>query len=215
MTVSTRVREESGFGLVELLIAMTVMVVGITALVAGMSSGMVAVKRAGDESTAAALADTQMEAYRALPNCAIYLEAIHDHFGSAPPTPPTVRSSDITERIKTNAPLLEPAAARRSTTPTNLTMPHQLRTGADGRSYWVDTYIVDLDRSQRHARQGGHARRPRPEGHDQHEDARRTSRPNSRPQPAATNPVDSDQRSTGCRPQTRPKRGRRHGRIHI
>ena len=69
MTVSTRVREESGFGLVELLIAMTVMVVGITALVAGMSSGMVAVKRAGDESTAAALADTQMEAYRALPNC--------------------------------------------------------------------------------------------------------------------------------------------------
>ena len=42
MTVSTRVREESGFGLVELLIAMTVMVVGITALVAGMSSGMVA-----------------------------------------------------------------------------------------------------------------------------------------------------------------------------
>ncbi len=74
MTVSTRVREESGFGLVELLIAMTVMVVGITALVAGMSSGMVAVKRAGDESTAAALADTQMEAYRALPNCAIYLD---------------------------------------------------------------------------------------------------------------------------------------------
>ena len=73
MTVSTRVREESGFGLVELLIAMTVMVVGITALVAGLSSGIFAVKRAGDESTAAALADTQMEAYRALPNCAIYL----------------------------------------------------------------------------------------------------------------------------------------------
>ena len=64
MTVSTRVREESGFGLVELLIAMTVMVVGITALVAGMSSGFVAVKRAADESTAAALADKQMEAYR-------------------------------------------------------------------------------------------------------------------------------------------------------
>ncbi len=42
MTISTRVREESGFGLVELLIAMTVMVVGITALVAGMSSGFVA-----------------------------------------------------------------------------------------------------------------------------------------------------------------------------
>ena len=39
MTVSTRVREESGFGLVELLIAMTVMVVGITALVAAHELG--------------------------------------------------------------------------------------------------------------------------------------------------------------------------------
>ena len=78
MTISTRVREESGFGLVELLIAMTVMVVGITAIVAGLSSGIVAVKRAADESTAAALADAQMEAYRALPNCAIYLDDLHD-----------------------------------------------------------------------------------------------------------------------------------------
>ena len=61
MTISTRVREESGFGLVELLIAMTVMVVGITALVAGMSSGMVALQRAAKSSTAAAVADIQME----------------------------------------------------------------------------------------------------------------------------------------------------------
>jgi Tfp pilus assembly protein PilV len=64
MTLSTRTREEAGFGLVELLIAMTVMVVGITAIVAAMSSGIVAVNRAAHESTAAAVADRQMEEYR-------------------------------------------------------------------------------------------------------------------------------------------------------
>ena len=75
MTFSTRVRDEAGFGLVELLIAMTVMAIGISAIVAGMSSGFIAVNRARDASTAAAVADKQMEAYRALPNCAIYLDA--------------------------------------------------------------------------------------------------------------------------------------------
>ena len=64
MTLSTRARDEAGFGLVELLIAMTVMVVGITAIVAAMSSGFVAVRRAAHESTAAAVADKQMEEYR-------------------------------------------------------------------------------------------------------------------------------------------------------
>ena len=66
MSISSRVREESGFGLVELLIAMTIMVVGITALVAALSSGMVTLNRAAKASTAAAVADIQMEALRAL-----------------------------------------------------------------------------------------------------------------------------------------------------
>jgi prepilin-type N-terminal cleavage/methylation domain-containing protein len=64
VTISTRVREQSGFGLVELLIAMTVMAIGISAIVAGLSSGMVALNRASHASTAATLADIQMEGYR-------------------------------------------------------------------------------------------------------------------------------------------------------
>jgi type II secretory pathway pseudopilin PulG len=84
VAISTRVREESGFGLVELLIAMTVMVVGITALVAGLSSGFLAVNRAAQASTAAAVADIQMEGYRALkfdsiaPTCAVLASASMD-----------------------------------------------------------------------------------------------------------------------------------------
>ncbi len=57
-------KSEGGFGLVELLIAMVVMSIGITAIVAGYSSGILAVDRAKVGTTAGALADRQMEAYR-------------------------------------------------------------------------------------------------------------------------------------------------------
>jgi type II secretory pathway pseudopilin PulG len=50
--------------LVELLIAMVVMSIGIAALVAGFSSGVVSINRAHLASTTAALADKQMELYR-------------------------------------------------------------------------------------------------------------------------------------------------------
>jgi Tfp pilus assembly protein PilV len=71
--VVQRARSQEGFGLVELMIAMTVLVVGILALVAGLSSGYFALNRAGQRATAAALADSQMEKYRALPYSSIGL----------------------------------------------------------------------------------------------------------------------------------------------
>ena len=51
-------------GLVELLIAMTVMSIGVFALVAGLSSGFGSINRASKASTAATLADQQMEQFR-------------------------------------------------------------------------------------------------------------------------------------------------------
>ena len=62
--MTARLRDQSGFGLVELLIAMTVMAIGIFALVAGFSSGFSAINRAGKTSTAGAIADQRMESYR-------------------------------------------------------------------------------------------------------------------------------------------------------
>ena len=60
-----RLQNEKGFGLVELLVAMTVMSIGIVALVAGFSSGFGAINRASHNSTAGTLADQQMEALQA------------------------------------------------------------------------------------------------------------------------------------------------------
>jgi type II secretory pathway pseudopilin PulG len=53
--------------LVELLIAMLVMALGISAIVAGFSSGLLSVGRARQASTVGTLADKQMEIYRQAP----------------------------------------------------------------------------------------------------------------------------------------------------
>jgi type II secretory pathway pseudopilin PulG len=106
LTISTRVREESGFGLVELLIAMTVMVIGITALVAGLSSGFVAVNRAAQASTAAAVADIQMEGYRALnfdsiaPTCAVAASASADCPQTISAAGPDGRNYPVAKRVR-------------------------------------------------------------------------------------------------------------------
>jgi type II secretory pathway pseudopilin PulG len=71
---------EEGLGLVELLIAMVIMAVGIAALVAGFSSGILSVNRARVTSTAGALADKQMELYRQMPFASLPV---------GPQTPPT------------------------------------------------------------------------------------------------------------------------------
>src|SRR3954447_17543521 len=57
-------RSEAGFGLVELLIAMVVLSIGITAIVAGYSSAILAVNRAKSTTTAGTIADQKMEMYR-------------------------------------------------------------------------------------------------------------------------------------------------------
>ena len=141
MTFSTRVRDEAGFGLVELLIAMTVMAIGISAIVAGMSSGFVAVNRARDASTAAAVADKQMEAYRALPNCAIYLDA-GTIPGGGTPYANQIGVYSATQ-IVASGPVTPPLRQCSGPPSTNLHNAHQQLPGADGRLYWVDTYMVE------------------------------------------------------------------------
>ena len=70
-----RLRSEEGFGLIELLMAMVMLNIGILAIVAAFNSGAVTLNRASRTSTAAALADQQMELYRAIPYASIALDA--------------------------------------------------------------------------------------------------------------------------------------------
>jgi type II secretory pathway pseudopilin PulG len=68
-----RSSREGGFGMVELLIAISVLSIGILAVFTLMNSGMVQIQRAAAVSTAAALAEGRMENFRAVKFTAIGL----------------------------------------------------------------------------------------------------------------------------------------------
>lgn len=59
-------RDERGFGMVELLAAMSIMVVGLLAVFTLFQSGIIAIRQAGHKTTAAVIADSEMEKFRAV-----------------------------------------------------------------------------------------------------------------------------------------------------
>jgi Tfp pilus assembly protein PilV len=64
--LSARIRDERAFGMIELLAAMTVMLVGIMAVFALFQTGLIQIRRASTVTTASALADAEMEKFRAI-----------------------------------------------------------------------------------------------------------------------------------------------------
>jgi Tfp pilus assembly protein PilV len=71
--LDARARGEHGFGMIELLASMTVMLVGIFAVFAVFQSGIVQIRRASMMTTAAAIGDAEMEKFRAIRNDSIGL----------------------------------------------------------------------------------------------------------------------------------------------
>jgi Tfp pilus assembly protein PilV len=62
----TLLRDERGFGLVEMVAALTVMMIGLLAVFSMFQSGLITIQRASTTTTAAALADAEMEELRAI-----------------------------------------------------------------------------------------------------------------------------------------------------
>lgn len=116
--------------LVELLIAMMVLTVGILALVAAYSSGYVALNRATRVSSATLVADSQMERFRALQFSAIQLNTT---CGTSC-TEDTTYTGDAAYSSAT-------AVTGCSSTTESTCLPTQTKTGPDGKSYRLDTYI--------------------------------------------------------------------------
>jgi Tfp pilus assembly protein PilV len=133
--VRVRLRSEGGFGLVELLIAMLMLNIGLLAVVAAFSSGIVSLNRASRITTASVLADQQMELYRALTYNAIRLDA--------------TAAAGVDNAYKCDSAL--GASCPNSTSslitatcsgPPDECNPSRVVTGADRKSYRIDTFIV-------------------------------------------------------------------------
>jgi type II secretory pathway pseudopilin PulG len=140
--VHLRAREESGFGMLELLMAMVMLNVGILAIVAAFSSGSTALARASRISTAAALANKQMEVYRGLRYNNIVFAT--DEWNSALADSTYTADSVYTQNMQSPvAPkgLVPTVTLCPTSVPTPACDPSYTTTGADNRSYRVDTYL--------------------------------------------------------------------------
>ncbi len=135
-----RLRGEKGFGMLELLMAMTMLNIGILALVASLSSGTRALQRAGKVSTASVLADSQMERYRGLKYTSITYDSSQWTAATAVPT----YTADPAYYANQSPQPSRPATVT-CTTPVSSypeCQPIQTVTGPDHHRYRVDTYIV-------------------------------------------------------------------------
>lgn len=135
-------RSEEGFGLVELLVSMIMLNIGLLAVVAAFNSGALALKSAGEISTASVVGDKQMELYRALKYTEIALDTTAVGTANGDPH----YQCDLANKI-------DPAGAcgggnqqaqqlKTCGTLTPQCDPRQTVTGPDQRAYRVDTYIV-------------------------------------------------------------------------
>jgi len=150
--------------MVELLMAMTVMSIALTAMIVVFTTSIFATRRSSQLTTAAFLADAQMEAYRAMTSRDIGLDlsagtvsALDSNYTNDPAcansstaktcsvngvastlTAPTGASPDSCTTINTwysnTLPCTPSRTVSSSTTPAS----------PDGRSYRVDTYIIQL-----------------------------------------------------------------------
>lgn len=123
-------RGEEGQTLIELLIAMMVLTVGILALVAAYSSGYAALNRATRVSSATLVADAQMERFRALQYSAIQLNT-----GCG--TNCTEDSTFTGDSAYNSTAQVTGCSSSTETT----CLPTQTKTGPDGKSYRLDTYV--------------------------------------------------------------------------
>ena len=105
----------------------------VIAVFAAFNSGIVSLRRAANVSTAAALAETQMERYRALTYDVIYLDTTS--YGNADAT-----YKGDSALAGNPAPTVVTASCPGVPESCN---PSRVATGPDGRSYRVDTYIVN------------------------------------------------------------------------
>ena len=69
-----RLQDESGFGLLELLISLVILNIALFATITAFNASTVAIARSGKVTAATSVADKQMEIYRSLQNCAIWLD---------------------------------------------------------------------------------------------------------------------------------------------
>ena len=137
-----RVAGSDGFGIIEVVVAMVILSLAIMALMSVFTASALSLHRSGQRGTAVSMAESQMEIYRTLAFTGIRIDGTliptastntyvsgHTADASIPPSTGQALAGQNGDAACPSATL--PAAC----------YPVQTVTGADGRSYTVDTYV--------------------------------------------------------------------------
>jgi prepilin-type N-terminal cleavage/methylation domain-containing protein len=134
--LSQRSHDEGGFGLIELLIALTVLAVGVLATVGLFESSLLHLGRATKITTAAAVGEQEMEQFRAVTYSAIGLEPTA--FATAATNATYIGDGACASTCMSAG----PADGQTVTVTGSPFAPSKTVTGADGKQYRADTYIL-------------------------------------------------------------------------
>lgn len=160
-----RFRDEQGLLMMDLLIAIFMLTVALTAMLVVFTSGLIAIRNAGYKSTATALADEQMQTYRMMTARDIgldlsagtvsALDSTYTHDAACANPPGSSTATCVINGVTTT----ETAPTGSDTCPTTIDTwyadtdpckPSRTVTSAttpaspDGHAYRIDTYIVQL-----------------------------------------------------------------------
>src|SRR5579871_3913793 len=133
MLMWTRVKNEEGFLLIELIVSTLILSIALLALIGAYSFGYFAIGSAGQNSAAGLLANNQLELYTSLPYSSIGLDAT---------TLTSVKSSDPTYSTDESAlPVSGSDVTINGCGSSAQCSPVQTLTGADHKTYKVETFI--------------------------------------------------------------------------
>src|SRR5205807_1848954 len=147
----TRLHEESGQSLIEIMIALIFISVAVAAVLSLMTAGAISLQRSGQKGTALTLADKQLETFRAIgysyirlnhnlvPVSGVYTTANSTDSSIPASTPLCTTDGQLSCLVTDGTTGTQPCTATPTCTPSVQTV-----TGPDGRSYEIDTYITFL-----------------------------------------------------------------------
>jgi type II secretory pathway pseudopilin PulG len=127
---------EAGFGLVELLIAMTMLSLGILAVFGAFLSSETAIRRASENTTAMTIADSTIEPFFSVRNTQIGLTA-----AALTAADSTHKADAAYKAADVDGDSILNEAGEAVTLASSTFAPTSTVTGADGRSYRVDLYL--------------------------------------------------------------------------
>jgi Tfp pilus assembly protein PilV len=148
--LSIRARDESGQGLIEVIIAMIFLAVAVAAILSLMAAGAISLQRASQKGTAQTLAEQQLETFRALAYQYIRLDGTaipaSGAYVTAHSTDATIPASTPSCTTPAGSPNCLVVGTSTGETPCGTgpacAVPKQSVTGPDHRTYEIDTYIT-------------------------------------------------------------------------